>query len=174
MERNTHRILSRSIHPTAMHTAHAKTHAFSQHKDSLSRVEAEHLLAHGSSAERKKAAAALGELRSIHSYDSLLLAIQKKDNDWNTKVAILGALHNIGEKYGYMQSFSSGLAVLEQFIMSNLKDTRLVKVACQAIQWAGTKDDISAVTERIIAAARHKNPAAVPMATNIYVDSICH
>ena len=156
-----------------MHTAHAKTHAFSAHKDSLSRVEAEHLLAYGSSAERKKAAAALGELRSIHSYEPLLQAIQRKDNDRDAKLAILHALHKIGEKFGYMKEFSSGLAVLEPFIMSHLKDTALVQMACQALQWTGTNDEIGSVTGRIMAAAKGINRHAVSAASSFYEDCIC-
>ena len=145
---------------------------FSLHKDSLSRAEAENLLAHGCLAERKKAATELGNLCSIHSYEPLLLAVQRKDNDRGVQLAILHALHSIGEKFGYTERFSGGLIVLEQFIKSNLKDLGLVNAACQAIQWAGTIDDISDVGDRIRDAAGNRYPQAAAATSRLYLSFV--
>ncbi|MDD5340207.1 MAG: hypothetical protein PHV13_03075 [Candidatus ainarchaeum sp.] len=142
------------------------------HHTGTQRIDAEKMLATGNAGQRKMAATLLGNLKSSSSYEPLLCALQRKNDDRGTKLAILQALHNVGERYGYMVEFSKGLAVLEQFIKSNLKDIRLVQMACQALQWAGTTDEITEATERITAAAGTRYPQAASAATSLYVDMI--
>lgn len=140
----------------------------------LDRLDVERLLMHGNAAERKNAAVVLGKLHSISSYQPLLTALQRKNNDRDTQIAILGALKNIGGKHSYVPEFAPGLVSLEAFVMAHLSDADLVKLACHALEsTAGTFDEIDAVAMRIMAAAKG-NKETTAAATSLYLTTISH
>jgi hypothetical protein len=161
-------------HPTTLTVGAVPAHRIwmKHHHTGTQRIDAERMLANGNAGQRKMAATLLGKLKSTSSYEPLLCALQRKNDDRNTKLAILQALHNIGERYGYMLEFSKGLAVLEQFIKSNLKDIGLAEMACQALQWAGTTEEITEATERITAAAGTRYPRVASAATSVYLGMV--
>jgi HEAT repeat protein len=130
---------------------------------------AEKLLAGGNTAEREQAAIRLGKLKQAASYEALVTALQRDDNPRGVQLAILAALKKIGDEFGHLQGFSCGLKPLEKFATRNISDAQLVKLACEALESAGTYDEIDAVSKRISAAAGDKYPAAASAASSLFL-----
>ncbi len=142
------------------------------HHSGTQRIDAESQLANGTNAERKLAARILGCLQSSSSYQPLIVALQRKNTDRGTQLEILCALQKIGDRHGYDPRFSSGFQILENFVMEHLGDAALVEGACNALQSAGTYDEISDASQRIMNKAIRKYPRAYEAAASLYSSTI--
>ena len=100
-------------------------------------------------AERRRAAASLGESCCIYSYEPLVRALQyesrRRPPDGSVQAAILEALVRIGEEEGIDRvdtMVDYGRAPLKEFIMANLADAKLAGMALRAHRWTGTVERI--------------------------------
>ena len=128
-------------------------------------------------AERQAAAATLGDLRYIYSYEPLLHALERESGSGygkrDMKAAILRALENIGADHSCKPELRAGREPLNRFMIAHLADAELVESALKALVRTGipeeTLDDLDKIKNAARAAGYRETVSA---ASDIYFDII--
>ena len=114
-------------------------------------------LGSANSDSRKAAAEHLGKQGTRTDYESLLDALER-EQDRETKLAILKALYEIGGREIENGVLSRGLERLARFMEKNLPDGEVIESAVQAFRWTGTLSAMVEVLDSIEEMAKGKYP----------------
>ncbi len=124
----------------------------------VQRAGAESLLKEGTTAQRISAAASLGNLRFLCSFEPLLNALARESEpgfgDRRVKTAILQALDNVGSEHAGQTALRTGHEQLRGFINAHLSDPELVGKAMKALAWTGNRAESIHDADDIKKAAR--------------------